>query len=139
MSKAKPALSSVESVGARSERALFIATGGAGQVYRETTNPRSTTGDGLALAYRAGVEIADVEFVQFHPTTLYVAGAERMLVSEAVRGEGAYLVDRAGARFMTDRHPLGELRQGEELLVFQHARYLPRVGGIVARSVLPRR
>ncbi len=90
-------------------RATIIAAGGAGQVYRETTNPRSTTGDGLALAYRAGAEIADVEFVQFHPTTLYVAGAERMLVSEAVRGEGAYLVDRAGARFMSDRHPLGEL------------------------------
>ncbi|MFO0895219.1 MAG: L-aspartate oxidase [Phycisphaerales bacterium] len=87
----------------------ILATGGAGQVFRETTNPRVATGDGLAMAWRAGVPLADVEFTQFHPTTLYVAGAARMLVSEAVRGEGAHLVDRAGRRFMLDRHPMGEL------------------------------
>ncbi len=87
----------------------ILATGGAGQLYRETTNPAVATGDGMALAYRAGAELRDLEFVQFHPTVLYIAGGSRSLISEAVRGEGAWLVDRHGRRFMTDYDPRGEL------------------------------
>ena len=90
-------------------KATILACGGAGQVYRETTNPKVATGDGLAMAYRAGAVIGDAEFIQFHPTTLYVAGAGRLLISEAVRGEGAHLVDRDGVRFMPDYHELAEL------------------------------
>ncbi len=90
-------------------RATILATGGSGQVFRETTNPEIATGDGVAMAYRAGADVADLEFFQFHPTTLYVAGAARHLISEAVRGEGALLRDAAGDRFMVDYHPLAEL------------------------------
>ncbi|MEO6437296.1 MAG: FAD-binding protein, partial [Tepidisphaeraceae bacterium] len=77
----------------------IIASGGAGQLYRETTNPSIATADGHAMAYRAGARMQDMEMVQFHPTTLYVAGSSRALITEAVRGEGAYLVDRTGKRF----------------------------------------
>lgn len=87
----------------------ILASGGAGQLYRESTNPKIATADGQAMAYRAGTTLADMEMVQFHPTTLYVAGASRALITEAVRGEGAYLVDRHGRRFMKDYHPSGEL------------------------------
>ena len=90
-------------------RATILASGGAGQVYRETTNPSVATGDGFAIAYRAGAEMADLEFVQFHPTTLYVAGASRELISEAVRGENAHLLDADGVRFMPEYHELAEL------------------------------
>ncbi len=90
-------------------KATILASGGLGQVFRETTNPRVATGDGVAMAWRAGASVADLEFVQFHPTVLYVAGATRALISEAVRGEGAWLVDREGRRFMQDAHPMGEL------------------------------
>ena len=90
-------------------KATILTTGGCGQVYRESTNPNASTGDGLAMAYRAGAELADLEFMQFHPTTLYVAGASRSLISEAVRGEGALLVDRHGHRFMPDYDERGEL------------------------------
>jgi L-aspartate oxidase len=87
--------------------AVVLASGGAGQLYRHTTNPAVTTGDGIAAAWRAGAELADVEFYQFHPTALAVPGSP--LVSEAVRGEGAVLLDQAGRRFMFDVHPDGEL------------------------------
>jgi L-aspartate oxidase len=87
----------------------ILATGGAGQFYRETTNPEVATGDGMAIAYRAGAELSDLEFVQFHPTVLYIAGSGRHLISEAVRGAGAWLVDRQGRRFMSDYDPRGEL------------------------------
>jgi L-aspartate oxidase len=87
----------------------ILCTGGAGQVYRETTNPEVATGDGLAVAYRAGAELRDMEFLQFHPTVLYIAGSSRSLITEAMRGEGAHLVDRHGHRFMPDYDPRGEL------------------------------
>jgi L-aspartate oxidase len=87
----------------------ILATGGAGQLYRETTNPPGATGDGLAMAYRAGAVLRDMEFVQFHPTTLYVAGASRALVTETLRGEGAFLLDTKGRRFMTEYDDAGEL------------------------------
>ena len=87
----------------------ILATGGAGQVYRETTNPLVATADGHALAYRAGVELRDMEFMQFHPTVLYIAGGSRSLITEAIRGEGAYLVDRNGQRFMPDYDERAEL------------------------------
>lgn len=89
--------------------ATILATGGAGQVFRETTNPRVATADGHAMAYRAGATVADMAFLQFHPTTLYLPGAPRSLISEAVRGEGAHLLNAAGRRFMDEVHPLAEL------------------------------
>ncbi|WP_425619317.1 L-aspartate oxidase [Anatilimnocola sp. NA78] len=87
----------------------ILTTGGAGQVYRETTNPAVATGDGHAMAYRAGAELRDMEFMQFHPTVLYIAGGSRSLITEAIRGEGAKLVDREGMRFMQQYDPRGEL------------------------------
>jgi len=90
-------------------RAVVLATGGAGQLYRETTNPSIATGDGHAMAFRAGAELRDMEFMQFHPTVLYIAGSTRHLLTEALRGEGAYLRDCNGVRFMPEIHPLAEL------------------------------
>src|SRR4029453_14106998 len=89
--------------------ATLLATGGAGQIFRETTNPRVATGDGISLAYHAGARLADLEFVQFHPTALKQAGAPRFLISEALRGEGARLVNNRGEPFMTRYHPGGDL------------------------------
>ena len=90
-------------------RAVLLASGGAGQVYSDTTNPAVATGDGIAMAYRVGAEIADMEFYQFHPTALSLPGVPRFLLSEALRGEGAYLRNAAGERFMERYHPLLEL------------------------------
>jgi L-aspartate oxidase len=90
-------------------RAVLIAAGGAGQVYSDTTNPAVATGDGIALAAEAGAELADMEFYQFHPTALSLPGAPRFLLSEALRGEGAYLINDRGERFMERYHPLLEL------------------------------
>jgi L-aspartate oxidase len=103
-----------DGVGAVLARAIVLATGGMGQVFAATTNPVVSTGDGVALAMRAGAVVTDLEFVQFHPTALYLAGAGRPsaqqpLVSEALRGEGAYLVDADGKRFMVGQHELAEL------------------------------
>src|SRR5262249_43709962 len=88
---------------------VLLATGGLGRVFLNTTNPDVATGDGVAMAYRAGADISDIEFVQFHPTALHVEGAPRFLLSEALRGEGARLVNNRGERFMERYHPLGEL------------------------------
>jgi L-aspartate oxidase len=110
--QAKAAVASEEPLPAHARipaRAILIASGGAGQVYSETTNPAVATGDGIALAAEAGAELADMEFYQFHPTALAIDGAPRFLVSEALRGEGAYLRNASGERFMERYHPLLEL------------------------------
>ncbi len=103
-------------------RAVVLATGGGGQVFSQTTNPRVSTGDGVAIAARAGAEVRDLEFVQFHPTALMVPGAPRFLISEAVRGEGAHLIDASGRRFVFDDHPSGELapRDVVSRSIFRH-------------------
>lgn len=93
----------------------ILATGGAGQIFRETTNPAIATADGHAVVYRAGARVRDMEFMQFHPTVLYIAGSSRHLISEAVRGEGAYLRDCRGARFMADYSPQLELAPRDEV------------------------
>jgi L-aspartate oxidase len=101
-----------DGTGARGEvraPAVLLATGGAGQVFRETTNPLVATGDGIALAFHAGARVADLEFVQFHPTALNRAGSPRFLISESLRGEGARLVNDRGEAFMTRYHPDGDL------------------------------
>jgi L-aspartate oxidase len=90
-------------------RAVILASGGAGQVFLHTTNPQVATGDGMAMAYAAGAELADMEFVQFHPTALNIEGAPRFLLSEAMRGEGGILRNREGERFMTRYHERAEL------------------------------
>jgi L-aspartate oxidase len=107
--------------------AVVLATGGGGQVYAQTTNPALSTGDGVAMAWRAGAEVRDLEFVQFHPTALTVPGAPRFLISEAVRGEGAHLVDQTGRRFAFDYHPAGELapRDVVSRAIFNHLAQQP--------------
>ena len=103
---------SEDGVGAILARAVVLATGGMGQIYSSTTNPSVSTGDGVALAIRAGATVTDVEFVQFHPTSFVssaVTSVQRPLISEALRGEGAHLVDESGKRFMVGQHELAEL------------------------------
>ncbi len=106
----------------------ILASGGAGVVYRETSNPRVATADGVAMAYRAGATLADMAFMQFHPTTLYLPGAARSLITEAVRGEGAHLLDASGRRFMPEVHPLAELAPRD---IVSHAivRQIAKQGG----------
>jgi L-aspartate oxidase len=101
-----------DGVGAALGRAVVLATGGLGQIFASTTNPPVATGDGVALALRAGAEVTDLEFVQFHPTVLWLgpgAQGQQPLISEAVRGEGAVLLDVDATRFMVGQHPLAEL------------------------------
>lgn len=102
--------------------AVVLATGGGGQVFAQTTNPSVSTGDGVALAWRAGAILQDLEFFQFHPTALAKAGAPHFLISEAVRGEGAHLIDRQGYRFVFDYHSAGELapRDVVSRAIFRH-------------------
>ncbi|MBD1861722.1 MULTISPECIES: L-aspartate oxidase [Trichocoleus] len=102
--------------------AVVLATGGGGQVFAQTTNPELSTGDGVAIAWRAGALLRDLEFIQFHPTALSKPGAPRFLISEAVRGEGAHLVDTAGQRFAFEYHPAGELapRDVVSRAIFNH-------------------
>jgi L-aspartate oxidase len=105
--------------------AVVLATGGGGQVFAQTTNPAVSTGDGVAIAWRAGAILRDLEFVQFHPTALTKPGAERFLISEAVRGEGAHLVDEQGQRFAFNYHPAGELapRDVVSRAIFSHLQH----------------
>lgn len=102
----------VDGCGAAHARAVVLATGGTGQIYTSTTNPPVSTGDGMAAALRAGARVADLEFVQFHPTVLFLgegSTGQQPLISEALRGEGAFLVDDRGERFMSGRHELADL------------------------------
>src|SRR3984957_20050972 len=92
-----------------SSAAVVLASGGASRLWRNSTNPDSATGDGVALGYTAGADVAGMEFAQFHPTALAVDGAPRFLISEAVRGEGAWIINRDGKRFVLDADPPGEL------------------------------
>nr|WP_250564678.1 L-aspartate oxidase [Adonisia turfae] len=107
--------------------AVVLATGGGGQIYSQTTNPTASTGDGVAMAWRAGATLRDLEFMQFHPTALTQAGAPRFLISEAVRGEGAHLIDIHGRRFAFDYHPDGELapRDVVSRAIFNHLQRHP--------------
>ncbi len=139
--------------------ATVLATGGLGRMFRDSTNPSVATGDGVAMAYRAGAVVSDIELVQFHPTTLYLAGAPRALITEALRGEGAQLRNAAGERFMVGVHPDAELaprdvvsraileemrRSGEayvhlDLRHLDHARVLarfPRIAALVRTFAL---
>ena len=112
----------------------LIATGGAGQVFRETTNPAIATGDGIALAFEVGARVADLEFIQFHPTALNVAGAPRFLLSEALRGEGAWLVNQAGERFVQRYEPAGDLAS-RDLVSRAIVREVQRTGAPVFLSL----
>ena len=113
-------------------RAVLLASGGAGQVYSDTTNPAVATGDGIAMAWRAGAEIADMEFYQFHPTALSLPGVPRFLLSEALRGEGAWLRNARGERFMERYHPLLELAPRDVV-----ARAITREGMGAGGEILP--
>src|SRR5260221_9914412 len=110
--------------------ATLLATGGAGQVFRDTTNPAVATGDGIALAFHAGARVADLEFVQFHPTALSKPGAPRFLISEALRGEGARLVNQSAEPFMTRYHPDGDLAP-RDVVARSIVRESERTGGAV--------
>jgi L-aspartate oxidase len=117
-----------------SATATLLATGGAGQVFRETTNPAVATGDGIALAYHAGARVADLEFVQFHPTALSKPDAPRFLISEALRGEGARLINAVGEQFMTRYHQSGDLAP-RDVVARSIVRETDRTGGDVFLSL----
>ena len=124
---------SIESVGVVTARAIVLATGGYGQVFASTSNPPAVTGDGVAIAMRAGLAVRDVEFVQFHPTVLYAgpdATGQQALVSEAVRGEGAILYDGAGERVMLGVHPLEDLAPRDVVAAAISRRMAEAPGGI---------
>jgi L-aspartate oxidase len=115
-----------------------LAAGGAGHLWATTSNPKGATADGLAMALRAGATVADTEFVQFHPTVLALPGEVTFLVSEAVRGEGAYLRDAAGERFMTEVHPLAELAPRDVVARHPSPDGAQRAGSRRSRSASPR-
>lgn len=117
--------------------AVVLATGGGGQVFSQTTNPAVSTGDGVAMAWRAGALLRDLEFFQFHPTALTQPEAPRFLISEAVRGEGAHLIDYQGRRFAFDYHPAGELapRDVVSRAIFNHLQQLREIPGAEAEKV----
>ena len=117
-----------------SARATLLATGGAGQVFRQTTNPRVATGDGVALGFHAGARVADLEFVQFHPTALNVPGAPRFLISEALRGDGGRLINSRGQPFMTRYHADGDLAP-RDVVARSIMREMDMTGGSVFLSV----
>ncbi|MFM6189581.1 L-aspartate oxidase, partial [Planktothrix sp.] len=118
-------------------RAVVLATGGGGQVFAHTTNPAVSTGDGVAIAWRAGALLRDLEFFQFHPTALNQPGAPRFLISEAVRGEGAYLIDSQGRRFVFDYDERGELapRDVVSRAIFNHLQQLRQQPGSNGKKV----
>jgi L-aspartate oxidase len=115
-------------------RATLLATGGAGHVFKETTNPPVATGDGVALAFHAGACVADLEFVQFHPTALNVRGAPRFLISEALRGDGARLINGRGDAFMVKYHPDGDLAP-RDVVARSIVREMEQTGGSVFLSL----
>ncbi len=119
-----------DGVGRALGKAVVLATGGLGQVFAQTTNPSVSTGDGVALALRAGAKVADVEFIQFHPTVLWLGDntqGQQPLISEAVRGEGAYLVDDEGSRFMVSEHQLAELAP-RDVVAIASMRHMNKTG-----------
>ena len=115
-------------------KATLLATGGAGQVFRQTTNPRVATGDGVALGFHAGARVADLEFFQFHPTALNVPGAPRFLISEALRGDGGRLINSSGQAFMTRYHPDGDLAP-RDVVARSIVREMDATGGLVYLSL----
>lgn len=125
--------------GVVSARAVVLATGGCGQAWSSTTNPPGATGDGLALALRAGAELSDLEFLQFHPTVLWTGEAARgqqLLVTEALRGAGAVLVDALGTRVLAGRHPLADLAPRDVVATAMHERMGQAPGGVATHLFL---